>query len=105
MARIGVSNDDGTNRAQMNVFSGQLSSGTRNADGSTGFNVAANATAIGVEGTYNVSGWSATGGLSASIGAEGSLGTRDSDGDGNTEYCARVGFLFVTVGACVENPF
>ena len=47
MARVGVSSDDGNSKAHMNVFTGQLSSGTRNADGSTGFNVSANATAIG----------------------------------------------------------
>ncbi|MFC1705882.1 hypothetical protein ACFL59_03555 [Planctomycetota bacterium] len=105
MARVGASSDDGTDRIAMDVFSGRANIGIHNADGSTGANAGAMATAVGVEGTVGHSGNSVTGGLSLSAGAEGSVGIRDQDGDGSKEVCARVSLMFFTVGGCVENPF
>ncbi|MBN1610167.1 MAG: hypothetical protein JW940_26305 [Polyangiaceae bacterium] len=81
-------------------------SGIHNKDGSTGYNASVGGTLVGAEGTANVGGSSLTLGASLGTTLEGSVGTRDSDHDGNTEYCVRVAVpVFpINAGACVEIP-
>lgn len=108
MASVGVSSENGGKSARLDVMTAQAGSGIRNPDGSTGFNVGATATAVGVEGTLESGGWSATAGISISKGFAASIGTRDQDRDGAGELCVRVsggvGLVGATLGVCAENP-
>lgn len=105
MARVGWSSDDGRQNASMDIFTARANAGVYNTDGSVGLNLGASATAVGVEGTANYSGWSLTGGLAVSAGAEGHVGIRDSDKDGSKELSIRVSVMFFTVGVGLEWPF
>ncbi|HEY0712301.1 MAG TPA: hypothetical protein VGF45_06490 [Polyangia bacterium] len=82
----------------------KLNRGTKNADGSVGYNLGAQATLVGVEATHRWNGGVShfTGGLSAGAGVEISVGDRDIDADNNPELCARVSVLVATVGFCIE---
>ncbi len=88
------------------LFSAQSFDGAHNKDGSTGLNAGAGGVIVASEATLSLAGSSVT--LGASLGAtlEASLGTRDQDGDGATEYCARVSIPGVPLsgGVCVEEP-
>lgn len=104
MLRLGASTDDGSKSVGMDIFTAKANLGIHNADGTTGINVGAQATIVGIEGTLGHGGYGVTGGLSVGVGAEASIGTGDSDHDGNSELSVRVGLLFFTVGVRLENP-
>jgi hypothetical protein len=84
----------------------KVNRGTKNADGSVGYNLGAQATLVGIEATKRWGGGAShvTGGLSAGAGVEISVGDRDLDKDNNPELCARVSVLWATVGFCIEYP-
>lgn len=98
-----VSGTRGSLTGSVDAFTARAQIGTQNDDGSTGFNIGATATAIGLEGTAGGA-TSATYGVGAGVGLAGSVGVRDVDGDGKTEACLRASFGPVTVGVCVEDP-
>ncbi len=107
MARLGVSSDDGSNSASMDIFTAQIHGGVHNKDGSTGINGGATAVAIGVEGTASTGASGVTGGVSIGVGAEYSVGVRDADGDGYGEIGLRGTLelgLGVTIGIQIEDP-
>ena len=107
MARLGVSSDDGSNNASMDIFTAQAHAGIYNKDGSTGLNVGATAVAIGVEGTASTGASGVTGGVSIGLGAEYSAGVRDADGDGYGEIGLRGTLelgVGVTIGLQIEDP-
>jgi hypothetical protein len=80
--------------------------GSHNPDGSVGFNASAGASLVSAHATVNVRGSSVTLGTSVSVSAGFSIGTRDSDGDGATEYCvaASIPGAPASGGACIEAP-
>lgn len=104
MARVGVSSDDGAQSLRGDIFTGRVSGGTQNPDGSVGANFNISAAVVGAEATVGYSGNSATLGVAAGLGLEVSSGWRDADGDGRTEECVRAGIKLVTVGLCLESP-
>ncbi|HEY0710131.1 MAG TPA: hypothetical protein VGG33_25190 [Polyangia bacterium] len=82
----------------------KLNRGTQNADGSVGYNLGAQVTIAGIEGTKRFgSASSLTFGLSAGAGVEISVGDRDFDKDNSPELCARVSLGWATVGFCFEH--
>jgi hypothetical protein len=92
-------------RLSGNVETGtaRVNAGTHNDDGSHGFNLGAAATAVGVEGTVEYSGWSLTLGESLSVGGGFSSGEgRDIDGDGAPERCFKGSLGPYTIGFCTE---
>jgi hypothetical protein len=100
-----VAGTHGPVSGSVEAFTARANVGIHNDDGSTGFNIAVGATAIGFEGTGTVRGGSSlTYGVAAGMGAGVSVGVRDVDHDGSGELCARVSIGPVTVGACLENP-
>jgi hypothetical protein len=103
MARMGGSTDDGHFSARGEVFTAQVRAGLDNADGSTGFGASMGATIAGGEVTGTIGPVSLT--LGATLGATygASVGVRDSDQDGQTEYCARVDFGVGSIGVCLED--
>jgi hypothetical protein len=104
--RLGVSSDDGSSSAGMEVFTAHAALGVHNVDGSFGWNAGALATLVGAEGTLRIgTASSVTVGAAMGAGMEGSLGLRDADGDKRPEVCARVVVGPVTAGLCVEMPF
>lgn len=86
------------------TYSATVAAGTRNVDGSNGFNVKAGANIVACEGTVEHSGNSFTFGVSAGLSGELSMGRRDADNDGRPEQCLRVGAGPVLVGICLEDP-
>ena len=87
--------------------------GRHNSDGSNGFNAAASADLVSIEGTADFSAFggilegSLTAGGGIGVGGEVGVGFRDQDNDGKPELCARVGGKFGpggTLGACLELP-
>lgn len=102
MARVGVSGTHGS--ATMDVFTARVQGGIHNDDGSVGINVGYGTVILGAEGTYQSGANSLTLGISAGTGAAASIGTRDQDGDGNRELCAKASVQLLTVGFCVERP-
>ena len=85
------------------AFTLRANIGIHNDDGSTGLNIGAGGTAVGLEGTLGRE-TSVTYGLAGSVGSAASIGVRDLDGDGAAELCARVSLGPITVGICLENP-
>ena len=105
LLRVGASRDDGTSSGTVDALSARAAIGIHNTDGSTGFNIALTATALGVEGTHRGSHHSVTGGVSLGVGGEASIGVRDADHDGKKEVCLRVGGGPATIGHCLEMPW
>lgn len=99
--RTGISGKNGS--LGVEAFTARAAGGAHNDDGSVGINSGAQATAIAVEGTVPVGDGSLTLGASVSVGAAFSFGAKDADGDGRAEFCARLSYGPVTVGACVED--
>lgn len=102
LVRVGTSTPAGS--VGVEAMTLRVSRGIHNDDGSVGFNMGAQLTALGAEGTSG-SVDSLTFGASAGVGAGGSFGVRDLDGDGEHELCAKVSYGPLTVGGCVETPF
>lgn len=100
-ARASISLDPSTS-CELRAVEADFHIGDRNPDGSTGVNFGAGLSGVAAECTVALSGNSITLGASVSRSAELSLGTRDSDSDGNREYCARVAAGPVVAGACIE---
>jgi hypothetical protein len=106
MGHLGISSDDGRTALRGDVFAATAHLGTKNADGSEGFNIGGGATVLSIEGTVPIGdSVTATVGVAMSAGASVSLGVRDADHDGKIEYCGHVEVLFGIAGLCVENPF
>jgi hypothetical protein len=77
--------------------------GMHNDDGSNGLNAGAMATLVGVEGTVEHAGWSATVGISVSAGAAFSMGEGpDVNGDGVPQRCFKGSFMVGTLGVCTD---
>ena len=102
-----------TGQLSADVVAGKLHSGRYNSDGSEGFNAAASADLVSIEGTADFSAFggilegSLTAGGGIGVGGEVGVGFRDQDNDGKPELCARVGGKFGpggTLGACLELP-
>lgn len=85
------------------TFTARANIGIHNDDGSTGFNVGAGVTAVGLEGSVGGA-TRLTYGVAGGMGVGVSVGLRDIDDDGNSELCARGSYGPVTVGFCLENP-
>jgi hypothetical protein len=105
LLRVGASRADGTSSGIVDAFAARAAIGIHNSDGSTGFNIALTATALGVEGTHRASRVSFTGGVGLGVGGEVSVGVRDADHDGKKELCVRIGGGPGTVGHCIEKPW
>ena len=124
MVQVSVEGDKLTQADRKSVYAatGQLSAdlvatkvefGRHNSDGSKGFNAAASADLVSIEGTADFSAFggilegSLTAGGGIGVGGEVGVGFRDQDNDGKPELCARVGGKFGpggTLGACLELP-
>jgi hypothetical protein len=100
LARFGADGKQGS--AELRTIEAEAHYGTKNADGSEGYNFGASANAIAAEVSVAASGNQLTLGVFAGAGAEGSIGTRDADADGNREYCVRAGAGAVVGGLCIE---
>jgi len=106
MAHLGISRDDGRLAFRGDVFSANAHVGTKNADGSRGFNVGAAAAIVSGEATVPLGeSVTLTVGAAASVGASLSIGVRDADQDGKAEVCGRVEYLWGIAGLCIEKPF
>lgn len=100
MAKVEVGTD--ANHIDASALTAEAHVGSYNPDGSVGYNAGVSANIVAGEAQVSREGNSVTFGLSAGFGAEVSLGERDSDDDGQTEYCVRVGAGPFTVGVCIE---
>lgn len=92
----------------MTVMEGNIGAGIHNADGATGVNVSAEATAFEYSASvYNGEGGEFHAGVGIGIGTSASIGLRDSDNDGRIELCgsgeAELG-VGISIDACVELP-
>lgn len=108
--QAGVIHADGRSELRGFLLSGsadgataRVNLGSENDDGSEGCNVGAMATVVGVEGTVERDGWSATAGVSLSWGVAFSSGEgRDIDRDGKPEQCFKGSLGPLTFGVCTE---
>ena len=102
-----------TGQLSADIVAGKVEFGRHNSDGSDGFNAAASADLVSIEGAADFSAFggilegSLTAGGGIGVGGEVGVGLRDQDNDGKLEVCARVGGKFGpggTLGACLELP-
>ena len=101
--RMGIQNENG-DALGAEALSARVGFGIHNQDGSTGLNVGASATLIGVDGTQDqADGNTTAAGAGVAAAFEASVGVRDADHDGKSELCARVAVKpFFSIGACAE---
>ena len=103
LAHVGISSDDGSKAASMDIFSVRANLGVHNDDGGSGVNVGLSATIISAQGTLGSGKNTVTLGVGAGAGAELQAGIQDSDADGRTEVSFRVGRGFVTAGFSIDD--
>jgi hypothetical protein len=89
-------------QGSVDVIKVEAHGGIYNPDGSTGVNLGASVTVVGMEVQLSDGANSLNGGLSLGVGLEASLGLRDADEDNVAEFCARVAVGPVAIGACFE---
>ncbi len=101
LVRLGRSPGEGNTSIEAMTL--RINRGIHNDDGSVGFNLGGQFTALGGEVTVGGAN-SLTLGLSASVGGNASVGVRDLDQDGNHELCAKISIGALTLGTCLETP-